>query len=61
MLDTYYYAKAGATFTGKTVPMGGKPSEMFRAEARYYRALGDEVTASKWDKQAEMEEEYEGQ
>ena len=59
MLDTYYYAKSGATFTGNTVPVGGTPSEWLMKEARYYRALGDEVTAQKWEKQAEMEREYE--
>jgi hypothetical protein len=59
VLETYYYAMTGAKLTGKTVPVTGKPSEWFREQARYYRALGDEVTASKWDKQAEMEEAYE--
>lgn len=58
-MDTYYFATSGATFTGRTVPVKGTPSEWFRATARYYRALGDEVTAIKWDKQAEIEEVYE--
>ena len=34
-------------------------SEGMRAQARLFRNLGDNVTASKWDKQADMEEEYE--
>jgi hypothetical protein len=60
MLDTYYYAKVGARFTGNTVPMTyAKPSQGFRAEARLARALGDEELAKKWDRQAEMEEEFE--
>jgi hypothetical protein len=50
VLETYYYAMTGAKLTGKTAPVTGNPSEWFREEARYYRALGDEVTASKWDK-----------
>jgi hypothetical protein len=36
-----------------------KPSQGFRAEARLARALGDEELAKKWDRQAEMEEEFE--
>lgn len=59
MLDTYYYAKTGATFTGKTIPAGGTPSEWLRQEARYYRALGDDETADKWEEQARREEAYE--
>lgn len=60
MNDTYYYAQAGATFTGRTVPVDmGKPSEWLRREARYHRALGDDVTADKWDRQADMEEQHE--
>jgi hypothetical protein len=57
VLETYYYARTGAK--GRTVPATGTPSEWFRSEARLARALGDEVTARKWDRQADMEETYE--
>ncbi len=61
MLETYYYAQAGATFTGQTKPIkvNGTLSEWCRYEARLARALGDEATARKWDAQADMEEAYE--
>jgi hypothetical protein len=61
VIDTYYYAQSGARFTGETKPVTvtGSPSEWFRREARLARALGDEVTARKWDRQADMEETYE--
>lgn len=61
MLETYYYAQAGATFTGQTKPVTvkGKLSDWCRAEAHIARALGDEETARKWDAQADMEEAYE--
>ena len=36
-----------------------RPSEGFRALARLYRALGDVETGKSYDRQAEMEEEYE--
>jgi hypothetical protein len=37
----------------------GTGSEWFRREARLARALGDEATARKWDRQADMEAAYE--
>jgi hypothetical protein len=36
-----------------------RPSEGFRALARLYRALGDNEMGESYDRQAEMEEEYE--
>ena len=34
-------------------------SESMRAQARLFRNLGDNVTANKWDIQAQQEENYE--
>jgi hypothetical protein len=34
-------------------------SESMRAQARLFRNLGDPITADKWDRQADMEEEWE--
>lgn len=34
-------------------------SEAFMAEARYWRNLGDENKAKAWERQAEMERQYE--
>ena len=36
-----------------------RPSEGFKALARLYRNLGDEKMGESYDRQAEMEEEYE--
>jgi hypothetical protein len=36
-----------------------RPSKGFRALARLYRALGDNDMSESYDRQAEMEEEYE--
>lgn len=34
-------------------------AESMRAQARLFRNLGDNVTADKWDRQAQAEENYE--
>lgn len=34
-------------------------SEAFMSEARYYRNIGDEAMALRWEIQAEMEKAYE--
>jgi len=36
-----------------------RPSKGFRALARLYRTLGDNKMSESYDRQAEMEEEYE--
>jgi hypothetical protein len=58
----YINKQKGEIMREQYIPTGKQyatNSESMRAQARLFRNLGDNVTANKWDMQAQQEENYE--